>query len=138
MLSRPPPQLFDAHPAPLSIAISCPDEDTVVVTPAGEADYCTVSGLRQALSEATGEGRSRVIVDLDQLTIMDASCLGVLVEARLRMSAARGTLQVRCRSSQSRRLLSITGLDGMLDHGQVTSRFSSASPGSPGTATRPT
>ena len=106
----------EARPAPMFIDITGPDADTLVVTPVGEADFCTVPDLRHVLNDVVGAGTSHVIVDLDRLTFMDASTLGVLVEARLRFSATGGTFQVRCRTRQGRRMLSITGLDDMLDH----------------------
>ena len=116
MLMRSPrPSGDEATRLPLFIELSCPDADTLVVTPVGEADLCAVRPLRRALAEATGAGRTHVVVDLDQLTFMDASILGVLVGARLRFSATGGTLKVRCRTHQGRRVLSITGLDGLLD-----------------------
>jgi anti-anti-sigma factor len=111
----PYPSDDDERPAPLFIDIASPDADTLIVIPVGEADLCTVPDLRQALSEITA-GRSHVIVDLDRLSFMDASILGVLVEARLRLSATGGTLQVRCRTPHGQRMLSVTGLDGMLDY----------------------
>lgn len=117
-----PSQPFSSRPsgastgsAPLRIDSFYPDEDTLVVTPAGEADIFNVPDLRRALIEATGTGRSHLIVDLDQLTFMDASTLGLLVAARLRISATGGTLQVKCRTRRNRRLLFMTGLEGMLD-----------------------
>lgn len=119
MLSQPSfsqPSPDEGRPSPLSIDISRPDADTVVMTATGEVDFCTMSGLRQALHDAIGAGRPHVIVDLDQLNFMDASILGLLVEARERISAAGGALQVRCHTRHGRRLLSTTGLDGMLDH----------------------
>jgi anti-sigma B factor antagonist len=100
--------------APLSVDVSPQDADSVVVTPAGEADLYTVPRLRHALRQAIAMGRSRVIVDLDQLIFMDASTLGVLVDARRRMSEAGGSLQVRCHTRQGRRVLSVAGLDGLL------------------------
>ncbi len=117
ILSRafsPQPSPAEASPTLLKIVTYCPDADTVVVVAAGEADLSTVPDLRRALQEASA-GRSQVLVDLDAVSFMDASTLGVLVEARLRMSAAGGILAVRCRSSLSRRLLAMTGLDFMLD-----------------------
>ena len=111
----PHPSDDEARPAPLFIDVSCPDADTLVVIPVGEADLFTVPDLRQALSEVTCAGRPHVIVDLDRLTFMDASILGVLVDARLRLSATGGTLEVRCRTQHGRRMLSLTGLEGMLD-----------------------
>lgn len=105
----------EARVAPWRIDIARPDERTVIVTPTGEADICTVADLRRALSDAIGECRQHIIVDLDRLTFMDASTLGALVEARRHNSAAGATLRVRCRSPHGRRLLALTGLDGMLD-----------------------
>jgi anti-anti-sigma factor len=105
----------EVQPQPLSVEISHPSPDVRVVTPVGEADLCTVPGLQQALDEVTGSGCSHVIVDLDQLTFRDASLLRVLVEARSRFSGAGGTLEVRCRTALGRRILSLTGLDDMLD-----------------------
>jgi anti-anti-sigma factor len=99
----------------LSVRITRPDEDTLVVTPAGEADFHTVPNLWQVLIEATTVGRPRVIVDLDQLTFMDASALGVLVDARLRFAEAGGTLLVRCSSRLGTRLLTLVGLESLME-----------------------
>lgn len=88
----------------------------MLVTPAGDADLATAPCLRKALRQATEQGRRRVIVDLDELTFMDATTLSALVEARLCLSAAGGELRVRSRRHHIRRLMSLTGLDGMLDH----------------------
>jgi anti-sigma B factor antagonist len=87
----------------------------VLAIPSGEADLFTVPDLRRALRRASASGRSRLIVDLDQLTFMDASALSALVEARLRISSTGGTFQVRSHT-RNRRLLLLTGLGGML-HG---------------------
>lgn len=105
----------------LTVTVLRPDEDTLVVTPAGEADFHTVPHLWQVLIEATSVGRPRVVVDLDQLTFMDASALGVLVDARLRFAEASGTLLVRCSSRLGTRLLTLVGLESLLsDPGAVT------------------
>ena len=103
-------------PAPVRIDVSCPDALTVVVTLAGEADLCAASGRRPALFDAVTADRPHVVVDLDQLTFMDASTLGVLVAARRRASAAGKLLTVRCGPRQAR-LLTTTGLTCLLDHG---------------------
>lgn len=104
------------HPAPppLLVGIFCPDDETVVVAPTGEADISTALELLQAMSDAIASDRRHVVVDLDHLTFMDASTLRVLVAARLRTSEAGKTLQVRCGTRQGLRLLRITGLDSLL------------------------
>lgn len=99
----------------LTVTVLRPHEDTLVVTPAGEADFHTVPNLWQVLIEATSVGRRRVVVDLDQLTFMDASALGVLVDARLRFAEAGGTLLVRCSSRLGTRLLTLVGLQSLLE-----------------------
>ena len=101
--------------SPLCIDIVRPDPSTLVVTPIGEADVCTVAPLRHALNEVTETGGSRVLVDLDHLAFLDASTLGVLVEARERLSSVGGVLTVRCHDRRHRKLLRLTGLDGLLD-----------------------
>jgi anti-sigma B factor antagonist len=118
MLSQSPspgPPDDGASSSGLSVGVSSPDPDTLVLAPVGEADRFTIPVLRQALDDAAAQGPARVIVDLDQLTFLDASSLGVLVDARRQLSAAGGTLHVRCRTDQHLRLLSLTGLDGMLE-----------------------
>lgn len=112
------PAADKARPPPLRIDVSCPDQDTAVVTPAGEADIFATAGLRRALCDAIRTDCPHVIVDLDHLTFMDASTLGVLVAARLRTAAAGNSLRVRCHSRRHRRLLRMTGLGGMLDPGE--------------------
>ena len=101
---------------PLFVDRCCADPDTVVVTPKGEADLCTVPRLRQALLDVIGTGPPHVIVDLDHLRFMDASTLGVLAEARQRSFATGADLQVRCHTRLGSVLLSTAGLDDMLEH----------------------
>lgn len=105
----------EARPRLFRVDLARPDRNTLVVTPAGEADICTVVDLRRALCDAIGANGPHVIVDLDHLSFMDASTLGVLVEARRLASAAGGSLRVRCRTRRGRRLLTMTGLGDMLD-----------------------
>jgi anti-sigma B factor antagonist len=77
---------------------------------AGEIDVATVARLRDRLNALAGSGRP-VIVDLDQVSFMDASGLGVLVGASRRAAAHSTTLHVVCNQSQTRRLFRLTGLD---------------------------
>ena len=102
-----------ARSASLRVGISSPDSDTIVVAPVGEADFCTAPELRRALHEAIDSGRPHVVVDLDQVTFMDASTVGLLLDARARLADAGGTLQIRCRSRHARRMFATTGLDDM-------------------------
>lgn len=117
--SSPPTSPDDeAHPAPLRVDISCPDAATLVLTPVGEVDCCTVAHVRRALAEAADAGRPRVIVNLDQVTFMDTSTLHALADARLRISDAGATIQVRCHDALRRRLFALSGLENLLDNSE--------------------
>ncbi len=82
----------------------------VLVAAAGEIDISTVPRLRAVLDSAAAEGR-RVIIDLHEITFIDASGLGALADAAGRAAAAGGSLHVTAVPSSVRRLLKITGLD---------------------------
>lgn len=112
-------QPYDPAPLPLlRVAISDPDPGTVVVTPTGEADLCTAPLLRRAVDQALESRRPRlVVVELDELTFLDASTLGVVVDVRRRVEARGGALRIRARQPLVRQLLRITGLVEVLDRG---------------------
>jgi anti-sigma B factor antagonist len=81
-----------------------------LVAAAGEIDISTVSRLRGVLDTLTADGL-RVIVDLNQVSFVDASGLGALVGAAARAAAAGGSLHVTAAAPRVRRLLAVTGLD---------------------------
>jgi anti-sigma B factor antagonist len=65
-------------------------EPTVIV-PAGELDIANVGDFRAALSNAAREGTGAVVVDLSEVSFIDSSALGALVElhSRLRRTGRR-------------------------------------------------
>jgi anti-sigma B factor antagonist len=81
-----------------------------VVMVAGELDIATVAGLRERLFELAGGGRP-LIVDLDQVSFMDASGLGVIVGAARRAATHGASLHVSCSQHRIRHLFHLTGLD---------------------------
>ena len=50
-----------------------------VVTVAGEVDVYTAAQLRAVLDEELGAGNARLVVDLDEVSFLDSTGLGVLV-----------------------------------------------------------
>ncbi|HEY0888306.1 MAG TPA: STAS domain-containing protein [Nocardioides sp.] len=101
--------------AQLQVGFSCPQRDTIVVTPHGEADLAVVPDLQRAVGEAIDTGHRQIVVDLDRLTFMDATTLGVIVQARADAAAAGGVLTVRCHSRLGQLLLRTTGLGCLLE-----------------------
>jgi anti-sigma B factor antagonist len=82
----------------------------LVITLAGEIDIAAVAGLNARFSALTSAGRP-LVVDLDQVSFIDAAGLGALARAA-RQAAASGTaLHVVCAVSRTRRLFRLTRLD---------------------------
>lgn len=82
-----------------------------VVTPQGEVDLSTVESFRAVLNELFIQGRSHLLVDLDETTFLDSLGFGALVGARRRAYALNGSLGIVCSNDRILRLFEITALD---------------------------
>ena len=95
-------------PAQFSISV---DGATTVVVACGELDLACRDALRDVLSDVSGA----VVVDLEDVTFLDSSCIGVLAGAAQRLRDDHGDLRIRRPADVPRRALEITGLDGWID-----------------------
>jgi len=77
----------------------------------GELDLACRDQLRDVLSDLSGA----VVVDLEDVTFLDSSCIGVLAGAAQRLHEDHGDLRIRRPGDIPRRALEITGLDGWID-----------------------
>jgi anti-anti-sigma factor len=87
------------------------DGATTIVVARGELDLACRDGLREALADLSGA----VVVDLEEVTFLDSSCIGVLAGAAQRLHEDGGDLRIRRPADVPRRALEITGLDGWID-----------------------
>lgn len=85
-------------------------DGSVVVALAGELDLYNAHVVRDALIAACDEGPERVVVDLADVTFIDSTALGVLVEARSRMQNRRAFL-LAAPGPETKRALEVSGLD---------------------------
>ena len=85
-------------------------DGSVVVALAGELDLYNAHVVRDALLQAAGESPERLVVDLSDVRFIDSTALGVLIEARTRMTNRRGFL-LASPGLETRRALEISGLD---------------------------
>ena len=95
-------------PAQFSISV---DGATTVVVARGELDLACRDALRDVLSDVSGA----VVVDLENVTFLDSSCIGVLAGAAQRLHDHHGDLRIRRPADVPRRALEITGLEGWID-----------------------
>ena len=97
----------------LAIRVRYEPGGIAVITVTGEVDIAIVARLRDRLFTLADTSRS-VIVDLDQVSFIDAAGLGALVGAAHRADIHRASLQVVCDRPQTRELFRLAGLDRRL------------------------
>jgi len=86
------------------------ERGVVIAAVAGDIDVSTVSRLRECLFELAGDGQT-LIVDLNRITFIDSSGLGVLVGAARRADQHGASLNMVCSRPEIRKLLWLTGVD---------------------------
>lgn len=89
-------------------------EGVAVVTVSGEVDVYTAAKLRTALDEEIAAGRSRLVVDLESVTFLDSTGLGVLVGRLKVVRNHSGWLRVVSTQDRVLRVFRITGLDTVI------------------------
>jgi anti-sigma B factor antagonist len=84
-----------------------------VVSVSGEVDVATAPILRDRLQELSAGGASTVVIDLQEMTFLDSTGLGVLVGALKRCREGGGELRLVAAQPRILKLLDITGLMGV-------------------------
>jgi anti-sigma B factor antagonist len=104
---------------------SCPDgsglsiehrifgQRTVLVV-GGQVDLATVETFRVAVERALAGG-DRVELDLSATSFMDSTGLAVIINASRRLRGRREVLVVRNPTAAVRKLLTVTGVDQLID-----------------------
>lgn len=97
---------------PLTIEVRS-ERGHAIATVAGEIDISTVTRLRERLFDLAASSR-HVVIDLDQVSFIDAAGLNALVSAANRAGAHGGSLHVVCARPKILKLFRMTGLDHRL------------------------
>jgi anti-sigma B factor antagonist len=85
-------------------------DGAVVVSLAGELDLYNAEEVRGALVEACSAEPEVLVVDLEEVTFIDSTALGVLIEAGSRMTDRKG-FRLAAPGVETRRALEVSGLD---------------------------
>ena len=102
------------------------NEGSVVVSLAGELDLYNAEEVRGALLDACAGEPKVLVVDLGEVTFIDSTSLGVLIEARSRM-ADRSGFRLAAPGLETRRALEVSGLDrSFLVHDTVAEALEAA------------
>lgn len=89
------------------------DADVCTLTLQGEVDVYTAPQLRQELASIIDGGCSRIVIDLEKVSFIDSSALGVLVGALGRAREKGGSIRIVCTRDNILKLFTITGLDAV-------------------------
>jgi anti-sigma B factor antagonist len=82
----------------------------IVVRLAGELDLYNAAVVRKALLECARKAPTRLVLELSEVTFVDSTALGILIEARAQLSD-RKTFLLAAPGLETRRALEISGLD---------------------------
>jgi anti-sigma B factor antagonist len=85
-------------------------DGAVVVHLTGELDLYNAHVVRDELMSAAGRSPDRLVVDLANVSFIDSTGLGVLIEARTKLANRRAFL-LAGPGLETRRALEISGLD---------------------------
>ena len=97
----------------LNLRVNHHDERAVVHVN-GEVDLATCPRLRDVLAELIDQGVYHLIVDLEQVSFLDSSGMGVLVSTLRRIRERDGSLRLTAPSPHVRRVLELTGITKLL------------------------
>lgn len=86
------------------------NDGAIVVRLAGELDLYNAHEVREALIGCAEEAPARLVVDLSEVTFIDSTALGVLIEARTKLANRKGFL-LASPGLETKRALEISGLD---------------------------
>jgi anti-sigma B factor antagonist len=81
-----------------------------VVSVDGELDLTAAPDLRDAIHAAIDAGAVTVVVDLNEVTFIDSTAIGVLLGARERLRRSGCALEIVCGEPNVVRILEIVGM----------------------------
>ncbi|HET6384230.1 MAG TPA: STAS domain-containing protein [Armatimonadota bacterium] len=94
----------------LEIAEKPWSERGVTLVLKGEIDVYTAAQVRQKVHEVVDAGRTFIVANLQEVTYLDSTGLGVLIGALRRTREREGNLVVVCSNPRLVRIFEITGL----------------------------
>ncbi len=89
--------------------------DWTILAVRGEIDIATAPSLREKLHSLLAEGHQNMVADLDEVTFLDSTALGVLVGVLKRARTEGGDLRIVCNQPRVRKVFEITRLDSAFD-----------------------
>ncbi len=91
--------------------------DTLIVRLRGELDHHIAEQVREELDELIADERIlHLVLDMQAMTFMDSSGIGVLIGRYRTMSRRKGTLSVRNMNPHIERIFQLSGLHQIINN----------------------
>ncbi len=90
--------------------------DTVLAHVTGELDHCSAAAIRRELDRAIEEpGVRRLVLDLQDMTFMDSSGIGVILGRYRAMRLRGGTVAVKHMRPQVEKVFRLSGMGQVIE-----------------------
>lgn len=100
-----------AEPEPVAFSVTRSDDAAgVVLALHGELDIGASPYLEKLLDDLRGEGHSRVMLELSELTFVDSAGVSVLIKAKKEAEAAGSQFVLRRPTAQVHRVFALVGM----------------------------
>jgi anti-sigma B factor antagonist len=88
--------------------------ELALVSVSGELDLYASDAVKRGIAEADAVGADTVVVDLSEISFIDSTALGLLVQETKRLEGRGHSLVLVTNDPRTRRVLEVTGLDRVL------------------------
>jgi anti-sigma B factor antagonist len=95
-------------------ALVMSESHTAVLQPTGRLNMVAAPALKSLVEETVASGRTRIVVDLGEVTFIDSSGLGALIAGLKATRQAGGDLRIADVPEQVMTVLRLTNLDRVL------------------------
>lgn len=98
----------------IEFAVDTSTDGVAVVSPRGRLNMAAARRLKEVLDGLVNDGRTRIVVDMEETTFLDSSGLGALIAGLKSARQAGGDLRVARPTEAVRTVFSLTNLDRVL------------------------
>ncbi len=92
------------------------EKNTVTVFMEGELDHCSAQGIRRILDGCLQDGQVKtMILDMEDISFMDSSGIGVILGRYKVLRQRGGTLSVRNMNAQVTKVFRLSGMHQIID-----------------------
>ncbi|MFE9680539.1 STAS domain-containing protein [Streptomyces sp. NPDC006285] len=95
---------------PLSVEVTLPREDAVLLTVEGHLDIDTATGLQHHLANQFQHGRRHFLLELSAVPFMDSSGMNIIIRAYQQTRELGGSVHIIAPAPAVRRILDLTGV----------------------------